>query len=340
MENAATGAVDGMSVTTASPARGAGYQKLTPTMCLHLAAPHTMAGPSVLTTVFGGVYSVAAGYKVTPLLWCLLLAVAVFAQAAVNTINDWADFVAGTDTDENCESSIDSVLVYDNPDPKSVLRLGIAYICVALACGIAAVAICGSAIPLLFGAIGAVFIVCYSLGAVKVSYLPIGELCSGVVMGCLIPMADIIVFAANGYDGGPFALPPDFSWLSAFVGTIPFVFGVGMIMFTNNSSDIERDGPAGRNTLAVVLGRENSRLCYRSFAVIWIASMLAIVAFGYLDGLWAAIVVLVLQSAHIQRLLANPLTPERRGPSMGTVMKCNVCINGAYIVAIVVSMIL
>ena len=321
-------------------ASAASYRKLTPTMCLHLAAPHTMAGPAVLTTVFGGVYSAAEGYDVTPLLWCLLLAVAIFAQAAVNTINDWSDFVGGIDTSENCGSSIDSVLVYDNPDPRSVLRLGIVYICIALVCGIAAVAICGSAVPLVFGAVGAAFIICYSVGKVRVSYLPIGEICSGIVMGCLIPMADICAFASYGYAGGAFEMPPDFSWLSTFVVTIPFILGVGMIMFTNNSSDIERDGPAGRKTMPVLLGRDASVMCYRSLAVIWIASMLAIVAFGYTDGLWAAIVVIVLQAAHIQRLLANPLTPDRRGPSMGTVMKCNVCINGAYIVAIAVSMIL
>ena len=57
------------------------YEPLTPLMCARLAAPHTWPGPAVLTTIFGGVFSMALGYPFSPGIWCLLLAVAIFAQS-------------------------------------------------------------------------------------------------------------------------------------------------------------------------------------------------------------------------------------------------------------------
>lgn len=153
-----------MTQTVTSPVQTTSYEPLTPLMAVRLAAPHTWPGPAVLTTVFGGVYAIACGYDFSPFIWCLLLAVAVFAQSAVNTLNDWADYRAGTDTVENSDDPTDAVLVYNNPNPRSVLMLGLAYMAVALVCGIICVLWSGSAIPLIIGAVGALFIVCYSSG--------------------------------------------------------------------------------------------------------------------------------------------------------------------------------
>lgn len=116
----------------AASAQTTSYEPLTPLMAVRLAAPHTWPGPAVLTTVFGGVYAIACGYVFSPVIWCLLLAVAVFAQSAVNTLNDWADYRAGTDTVENSDDPTDAVLVYNNPNPRSVLALGLVYMLVAL----------------------------------------------------------------------------------------------------------------------------------------------------------------------------------------------------------------
>lgn len=172
-----------MAQTVTSPAQTMSFEPLTPLMAVRLAAPHTWPGPAVLTTVFGGVYAIACGYDFSPLIWCLLLAVAVFAQSAVNTLNDWADYRAGTDTVENSDDPTDAVLVYNNPNPRSVLVLGLAYMLVALICGTSCVIWSGSAIPLVIGVVGALFIVCYSSGKLPISYFPLGELVSGIVMG-------------------------------------------------------------------------------------------------------------------------------------------------------------
>lgn len=315
------------------------YEPLTPLMCARLAAPHTWPGPAVLTTVFGGVFSMALGYPFSPGIWCLLLAVAIFAQSAVNTLNDWADYRAGTDTVENSDDPTDAVLVYNNPDPSHVLALGVGYMLVALVCGIACVVWSGSAVPLVLGMIGGLFIFAYSNGKIPVSYLPLGEVVSGVVMGGLIPLCDVCVFAAHAYPGsGPFDLFGQLDWPFVLMCMAPFVIGVGMVMATQNNCDIERDEPVGRRTLPVVLGRRHSLVVYRVFVVLWIAVVLHLSFWYFGDGFWAACVCLLLGAGTIYHLLMTKLVHEVRGPSMGFVMKGNLFINGAYIFAVIMSL--
>ena len=317
------------------------YERLTPLMCVRLAAPHTWPGPAVLTTVFGGLFSIAAGYEFSAVVFCALLAVAVFAQSAVNTLNDWADYRAGTDTVENSDDPTDAVLVYNNPDPAHVLALGIGYLAVALACGRCCVAWSGSAVPLVVGLAGAVFVFAYSNGKVPISYLPLGEVVSGVVMGGLIPLADICVFAGHSYPSdGPFDLLWQLDWPLVLMALSPFVIGVGLVMATQNSCDIERDEPVGRRTLPVVLGRSRSLVVYRVFVVVWVALVLHLSFWYFNGGFWAACVTLLFGLGTLRALLTLPLTHEVRGPAMGAVMKGNLFVNGAYVLAIMVSLIL
>lgn len=316
------------------------FERLTPLMCVRLAAPHTWPGPAVLTTVFGGVYSISCGYEFSAVIWCLLLAVAVFAQSAVNTINDWVDYRAGTDTVENSDDPTDAVLVYNNPNPAHVLALGIGYMAVALVCGMVCVVWAQSAIPLVIAAIGALFIVCYSGGFLPISYLPLGELVSGVVMGALIPLADVCVFAAHAHPGaGLFSMSWNLDWLGLLSCLTPFVIGVGMVMATQNNCDIERDIPVGRHTLPVVLGRKRSLVVYRVFSVLWIAVVLHCAFWYFGSGFWAACVTLVFGLGTLRFLLTTPLVHEVRGLAMGSVMKANLFFNGALVMAVFVSLI-
>ncbi|MGI6217342.1 MAG: prenyltransferase [Coriobacteriales bacterium] len=328
-------------MTKNDASNGDGYNKLTPIMCLRLAAPHTWPGPSILTTVFGGVFSMAAGYTFWPGVWVLLLAVAVLMQSAVNTLNDWADFRKGTDTLENSDDPTDAVLVYENPNPKHVLALGIAYMAIGFSCGVVCLFICGSIVPLIFGIIGVIVAVCYSSGKIPISYLPLGEIFSGVVMGCLIPLADICVFAALTFpQNGLFDVFLQIDWWVAIYCTVPLIIGVGMIMATQNNCDIERDEPSGRHTLPVVLGRKRSLMVYRVFVLLWIAVVLHIAFWFFPSGFWASLVVLFFGLPTIRKTLVTNLSHEVRGPSMGAINKANLYINGAYIIAITVSMIL
>ena len=83
---------------------------LTPKLAVRLAAPHTWLA-SVYPAVFGELYCLLKGYPLTGTLAITLFWACVFMQSAVNTLNDYFDFVKGTDTaDDNVEVS-DAVLV-------------------------------------------------------------------------------------------------------------------------------------------------------------------------------------------------------------------------------------
>ena len=315
------------------------YEHLTPIMCVRLAAPHTWPGPSVLTSVFGGIYSMACGFEFSAVIWCLLLATAVLAQSATNTINDWADYRAGTDTVENSDDPTDAVLVYNNPNPAHVLALGIGYMLVALVCGLVCVFWSGSAVPLVIGLVSAVFIFSYSNGKIPISYLPLGEVVSGVVMGLFIILGDVSVFGGHAYGGGLFDLFWQLDWLPVCICSIPFVIGIGMVMATQNNCDIERDVAVGRKTLPVLLGRSRSVVVYRVFVVLWVALVLLCSFFYFNAGFWAACVTLVFGIGCMRFLLTTPLVHEVRGPSMGAIMKANLFINGAFCIAALISLI-
>lgn len=90
-------------------------------------------------------------------------------------------------------------------------------------------------IPVVIGLIGGVVILLYSGGPIPVSYLPIGEIVSGVVMGGLIPLG--IAGCADG----------KIHWQILFY-SLPMILGIALIMMSNNGSDIEKDRKAGRRT--------------------------------------------------------------------------------------------
>ena len=204
------------------------FSPLTPKLAWQLAAPHTWVAAYV-GVLLSGVYTIAAySGHVNLVLLGLLLLICVFMQSSVNVFNDYFDYTKGTDSLENSsEDAFDAVLVYNNLNPKSVLALAIGYLVCAGIIGVYIVYSCGW-IPLLIGLIGAIVVVIYSGGKTPISYLPIGEFISGIVMGSLIPLACTYVLSGV----------LDFFVL---VLSIPLAVGIGMILATNNTCDIEKD---------------------------------------------------------------------------------------------------
>ena len=49
-------------------------------------------------------------------------------QSAVNTLNDYFDFIKGTDCADDYVEVSDAVLVYEHINPKHALLLGLAYL--------------------------------------------------------------------------------------------------------------------------------------------------------------------------------------------------------------------
>ena len=300
------------------------FSPLTPKLAWQLAAPHTWVAAYV-GVLLSGVYTIAAySGHVNPVLLGLLLLICIFMQSSVNVFNDYFDYTKGTDSLENSsEDAFDAVLVYNNLNPKSVLALAIGYLVCAGIIGVYIVYSCGW-IPLIIGLIGAIVVVIYSGGKTPISYLPIGEFISGIVMGSLIPLACTYVLSGV----------LDFFVL---VLSIPLAVGIGMILATNNTCDIEKDIDAKRKTLAVVLGRTEATNVYRLVIMLWIILTIILVGILYTKGLSIMVFMLIGIFPVARALLKNPLIQQSREAAMSQIVMLNVIISAFYCLAILVN---
>lgn len=300
------------------------FSPLTPKLAWQLAAPHTWVAAYV-GVLLSSVYTIAAySGHVNLVLLGLLLLICVFMQSSVNVFNDYFDYTKGTDSLENSsEDAFDAVLVYNNLNPKSVLALAIGYLVCAGIIGVYIVYSCGW-IPLLIGLIGAIVVVIYSGGKTPISYLPIGEFISGIVMGSLIPLACTYVLSGV----------LDFFVL---VLSIPLAVGIGMILATNNTCDIEKDIDAKRKTLAVVLGRTEATNVYRLVIMLWIILTIILVGILYTKGLSIMVFMPIGIFPVARALLKNPLIQQSREAAMSQIVMLNVIISAFYCLAILVN---
>ena len=290
------------------------YTSFTARMALNLAAPHTW--PAAIMPTLVAVCAAAAAGPVSVSMCIVLLVIVVLMQSSVNTFNDYFDYVKGLDSEEDNVDPSDAVLVYNNVNPKSALALAIGFLVVAFSLGIYAIVKAGFA-PLVIAVIGALFVVLYSAGKSPISYLPLGEFVSGIVMGGLIPLAVYDVLAGT----------LDFRVLLL---SVPTIIGVGLIMFTNNTCDIERDIPSGRKTLPILLGRRNAVAWYRIALVVWVLDIIVNVAVCYTPGLIVAPFMVLASYPLLKALFENPFTPQRRLQAMPQILSVNIVLGAFY----------
>ncbi|MDR0850976.1 MAG: prenyltransferase [Clostridiales Family XIII bacterium] len=292
------------------------YQHLTIKHALGLAAPHTWVA-SVFPVLLGTALSFALTGQFSVLIFLLLLAASVLLQSSVNTINDYYDFVKGTDNLENSDDPSDAILIYNNINPRSVIGLGVCYMGIAILFGLYPV-YRGGLDTLLLGVIGCFVIIAYSAGPHPISSLPLGEPVSGIVMGGLLTAAAFSAFTGS--------VPP-----KVFLLSLPLILAIGLIMMTNNICDIERDTVTSRKTLPVCLGRPRARLLYRIISALWILLILALILIYFPKGILVTGVILILSIPVWLKLFRASFVPELRGAGMGTIVKSNLCLNCAYI---------
>ncbi len=294
------------------------YNKLTAKMALNLAAPHTWAA-SICPSLFGCFVSYLYGYKLPLWQFAALVLACILMQSSVNTLNDYIDYVKGADSKDNNLERSDAVLLYENINPKSALVLGIGFLAVAVALGVILIASTKCLIPLWIGIIGAAAIVLYSGGKTPISYLPLGELISGLVMGGLIPLGCIAVASGELH-------------LEVLIFSIPFIISIGLIMLSNNGCDIDKDIEAGRRTLPVLLGRAKTQKLFTILMYIWIFSLLILPIF--LIGILGMLVILLaffIGRKAVFKLFDSQLDQAHRIEQMKRILAANIVVNGSYI---------
>lgn len=298
------------------------YGRLTPRMAWQLAAPHTWPA-AILPVLVAAAAAAVTSFSISATMVCVLLVICVLMQSAVNTFNDYYDYVKGADSADDNVDPTDAVLVYNNVNPRAALALAVGFLAAAFLVGAYVIWIAGW-IPLAIGAVGAVVVVLYSASRTPLSYLPVGELVSGFVMGGLIPLACYQALTGT-FD------------LRALLWAVPTVLGVGLIMFTNNTCDVEKDVEAGRRTLSVLLGRERARRLYHAVLLAWIAAIVALVAVFFTGGLVVVPFMLLAAWPLVGALLKNPLAPPARVGAMAQVCSVNVALGAFYAAAILAS---
>lgn len=300
------------------------YTTLSPSLAFQLAGPHTWVAavtPILLAYTYTGItYSGNINF----FLALILLIISVAMQSAVNVLNDYFDFKKGTDSLENSsEDAFDAVLVYHNINPKTVLIYAIALLVVAGALGIYLVIITGWPL-LVIGLLGALAVVLYSAGRTPISYLPIGEFVSGIVMGGLITLASCYVLSG-------------ILDLRVLLISLPCIVGIGMILFTNNTCDIEKDILAHRKTLSVVLGRQTAMRIYRATIVLWLLIIIAIVGIFYAPGMPFLLLLVLAAFPTMRAIFANPINQKSRDGAMAQIITLNILFIAFYCIALLAS---
>lgn len=299
-----------------------GYGRFSPLMALQIAAPHTWPA-AILPALVAMACAAAQGFSISAIMAIILLVICVLMQAAVNTFNDYYDYVKGSDSSDDNVDPTDAVLVYNNVNPRSALALAIGFLVAAFILGAYVIWQAGW-IPLAIGVVGAVVVVLYSAGKTPISYLPIGELMSGVVMGGLIPLACYQALTGS-FD------------LIMLVWALPTIIGVGLIMLTNNTCDIEKDIESGRKTLSVILGRQNARALYHALVWVWIALIIVNILIWFAAGWPVLIFMLAASIPLLKALLSNPLAPPARIGAMAQICSVNIALGAFYAAAVFAS---
>lgn len=310
-----------MSTSSGTPEKKT-YERFTLKMAIELAAPHTW--PAAILPVLIATSCAAATMRAISLtMTCMLLVICILMQASVNTFNDYYDYVKGSDSaDDNVEAS-DAVLVYNNVNPASALKLAVGLLACAFLLGVYVIYRAGW-IPLVLGIIGAVVVVLYSAGKTPISYLPIGEAVSGIVMGGLIPLACYQALTGT----------LDFIML---LWAVPTIIGVGLIMMTNNTCDIEKDIEADRHTLPARLGRARARRLYHALVCVWVAAIIVLVAVFFPRGAIVLPFAILASYPLMRALLKNPLAPKARIGAMAQICSVNIALGAFYAAAILAS---
>ncbi|EJP18443.1 prenyltransferase, UbiA family [Peptostreptococcaceae bacterium AS15] len=297
---------------------------LTAKLALQLAAPHTWIA-SIGPVLFGILFCKLENYPLSFWKSILLVLTCIFMQSSVNTLNDYVDFIKGNDKKEDNVEESDAVLIYNSINPKDVLLLGIIYLILGAVLGIIACKDSGF-LPLGIGCIGGMVILLYSGGPLPISYLPIGEIVSGFVMGILIPLGVAAVSDGKFHS-------------EILLYAFPLMMGISLIMMTNNGCDIEKDTHANRQTLAVILGRKNIKNLYHILVVLWllIVSGLSVYLLGMVGCITPALIVLGYKCFKL--LMQSELLASKRIEQMKNIVKANIIVNIAYFIAILTKII-
>lgn len=208
------------------------------------ARPQTLAAAFVPVCVGTSLAIYHQTFRWLPSLVALLCAFLI--QIGTNFANDYFDFKKGADTDERIgfeRATAKGLVSAETMRNATILTMGLAFIL-----GLYLVWHAGW---IIFW-VGVASLICgilYTGGPFPLGYNGLGDLFVFIFFGIVAVMGTYYVNALNW--------KTDAFWASLAVGALST-----NILVVNNLRDIEQDGPAGKNTLGVLLGEDALRWEY------------------------------------------------------------------------------
>lgn len=276
------------------------------------ARPHTLWAAVVPVLVGGGLAWGESSPCLSPCLagaprafrWDAFLAALVGAlavQIGANFVNDIFDARRGADTEARIGPT--RVVAAGWLSERAVwVGTGVAVAVAALAGGYL-IAIAGWVVAVI-GLASLLAMFGYVGGPRPYGYFGLGELFVFVFFGLVATVGSRFVHDRTA--------PPE-AWLLA----IPVGFLVTAILVANNVRDIDTDRAAGKNTLAVYLGRSRTRAL---FALLVWGAFAAILAFGA-AGLTPRLTLLALAAAPFSLPIVGTVYRETGGPPLIAALK-------------------
>lgn len=215
--------------------------------------PHTLTA-AVMPVLIGTSMAFADG-SFHLRLFAAMMTASVLIQAAVNMFNEYFDYRRGLDSVESV--GIGGVIVRNEIEEKTVLLAAILFFSAAILLGFYICAVTSWWIAII-GTFAMAVGYLYSAGRSPLAYTPFGEAAAGIFMG------PVIVLIA-------YFIQRETVTLRAVLVSVPISILVAAILLANNIRDSDGDLRKGRQTLAILLGRERA---IRFLNVMFIASFI------------------------------------------------------------------
>jgi 1,4-dihydroxy-2-naphthoate octaprenyltransferase len=234
----------------------------------------------------------------------------IFIQIGTNLANDYSDAKRGADTADRLGPV--RVTASGLITPQRVLRATWIAFGVAVACGIYLTAVAGGVI-LVIGAFSIAAGVLYTGGPRPYGYAGFGEVFVFLFFG-LVAVNGSYLVQLEHLD----ALPLGLSISVGFLATA--------IIVVNNVRDVETDRRAGKNTLAVRIGRESAVSLYR----LLILGAFAVLPIALVAGEASALPLIGQLAAPMAIRPARTLAERRDGPALNGVLAATGALLGVY----------
>jgi 1,4-dihydroxy-2-naphthoate octaprenyltransferase len=283
------------------------------------ARPRTL--PAAVAPVLVGTalaWSAAGAFR--PLAFVAALVGSIFIQIGTNLSNDYSDARRGADAEDRLGPV--RVTAGGLVPPRRVLVWTYVAFGIALVAGLYLVLVAG--IELLFVGIASIAAgVLYTGGPRPYGYVGLGEAFVFLFFG--------IVAVTGSY----FVQTQEISWL-ALALSVPIGLLAAAILVVNNIRDIETDRRAGKNTLAVKLGRSRAARLYAAMLVVAFAVPVAL----WLAGELSAWVVLTLVLGYPAARLDRTVRTRQDGPSLNGALAGTGMLLGGYAILLTAGILL